>query len=209
MAALLALSSLGVSVPAGAVTDARSSEVPKNVSLVDPAGDANYLNTQRLVVRRGDVSTPADASGAADVLALWFTHDRKTVTAHIQTEAPVNPSESAYVFRVHIDPGSGTGCLWFEAITAGPNNPDGPHAVFADTCNSGATWEATVGMRPTFTELPDGTGLVRIEAQRKMHPLLREGGVLGDPFVDVRNYHFGEVTAPVIDETVTGKPYEL
>ncbi|MGH2757423.1 MAG: hypothetical protein ACRDI3_06515, partial [Actinomycetota bacterium] len=77
--------------------------VPQNVQIEDPAGDANFLNGQgNDLPIGGDISTPVDLT-VPDILKVWFTHDAKTISAHVQTEAPPPATEGAYNFMVGVN----------------------------------------------------------------------------------------------------------
>ena len=182
--------------------------VPDKALIEDPAGDANYLNSQRLVIRNGDHATPVDASAAADILKVWFTHDDETVTAHIQTEAPPTSSDPAYVFRVHVNPGGDFNCLWFQFTTAGTGNTKGPFGILWDTCDESFVFFR--GVRLKTTPGPGGTAVHSLSVSRDLFPTFNPGGVLGTPYATVRNYHAdGEFTAPQIDDTAEGADYRL
>jgi hypothetical protein len=196
-----------ISTPVAA--GARAERVAEKLTVDDPAGDANYLNSQYLVIRSGDVAGPVDASAAADILALWFTHDRRSVTAHVQTEAPPSPSDPAYLYRIQFDPGVNSNCLWIQAVSAGDANPAGPFGRFQDTCSQGSEWSEEDGIRTTFRKGPSGTGVVSITVPRTMHPLFENGGDLQTPHVSVRNFHYDLVYAPQIDDTRFGTTYRL
>ncbi|MGH2729911.1 MAG: hypothetical protein ACRDJI_04805, partial [Actinomycetota bacterium] len=86
---------------AGALTAAPAAqaapEVPAEPNIVDPPGDANYINNNQTQGQSGNNhTTPADASSLADILAVWFTHDAEKISVHVQTEAPQPSSGAAY-----------------------------------------------------------------------------------------------------------------
>lgn len=182
--------------------------IPKKPLIEDPAGDANYLNSQDLVIRKGNHSTPVDASAAADILKVWFTHDAEDVTAHIQTEALPTPSDPAYVFRVHVNPGGDFHCLWFQFVTPGAGNLRGPFGILYVTCDESSVFFR--GVRLKTTPGPSGTAVHSLSVSRDLYPTFNPGGVLGSPFATVRNYHAdGEFTAPQIEDTDLGADYRL
>ena len=181
--------------------------VPETVQITDPAGDANYLNDQGTGQAPGDNAGPADAGTVSDILKVWFANDADTVTAYVQTEAPPPASASAYLFRVTVDPGAGSNCLWFQISTEGPTNPDGPSGSLRSICADDTT--TTEGVTVNFWELEDGTGISAVTVPRSADPALVDGSVLNTPIGTARNLWAGLVTAPQIDDTKPGTAYTI
>jgi len=84
LAGALALSVLGIG-------SAGAQEIPEEVSIADPFGDANALG--------GDIVTPRDASTVGDLGKIWFTNTAETISVHIQTELPP-PSSTGSIYDV-------------------------------------------------------------------------------------------------------------
>ncbi|HET7482067.1 MAG TPA: hypothetical protein VFK89_04330 [Actinomycetota bacterium] len=185
--------------------------VPETVQITDPSGDANYLNDQGLGAALGqpfgDNTTPADAGSVSDILKVWFVNDADTVTAYVQTEAPPPASASAYIFRVQVDPGAGSNCLWFQIVNEGPTNPGDPYGSLRNTCDGDDT--VTDGVTANFWELEDGTGISAVTVPRTADASLVDGAVLGNPIATARNFLGGVATAPQIDDTKPGTAYTI
>src|SRR5687767_10710613 len=81
---------------AGTVLPAQAQEapaivVPDVVQIDDPLNDANYLNDQSLLTNvppTQDNDTAADAGSTSDLLKVWYSADKTTVSVNIQTQAP-------------------------------------------------------------------------------------------------------------------------
>ena len=205
LAVLLALPAAAQEEPS-----AQPTAVPEAVNIDDPAGDANYLNGQGFE-DNGDNSTPADAGSVSDVLKVWFTNDAETISAHVQTEVVPPATANAYIFRIQVDPGAGSNCLWFNIFTDGPTNPDGAYGTLRDTCTDDVTIDE--GVTVAFSELPDGTGLSSITIPRAAHAAFADNLVLVAPKFEVRNFWnipgVAGATAPVIDESRVGTDYTI
>lgn len=217
----------------------RAVTVPEEVSITDPAGDANYLNDQGFagtgVTANGqtvavpdsdDNTTPADAGNASDILKVWFSNETDTVSAHFVTELPP-PANQGLVYRIQASPGEGevassaTGCLWFEAYIAGVNPQSGQRTTYQgssfgrlrDICNLGSGNAVAIPGEFATETLEDGTGLTTITVPRDGTPLLAADQTLTAPYMEVRNLTGGDgigtVTAPVIDTTKVGLDFVL
>lgn len=164
------------------------SELPTVVQIRDPAGDANYLNDQGQagvpVPPFGDQALPVSADPAADILSVWFSNDRESVSAHIQTQLPP-PGVTGISYRVRTTPSVADprGCVGFGASVAGPTFSGETRGFFFNPCDS----SNPLGFPPQYgnlevTKLPDGTGLITITVARGFHPILDSGTDLLEPF---------------------------
>lgn len=174
--------------------------VPKKVQVVDPAGDANFVTFT-------DYPTPVDASAVGDLLKVWFTNDKTTISAHIQIEA-APPDGLSHMFRVWTNPDDGY--LTFGLIIPGANRTGSEEPFFYDT--NGQRRDASAEV----VALPDGSGLVTITVSRVYSPLFATGGRLVQPYADSgqgTGHQFGpEEGGPVIpypffDATREGSDY--
>jgi len=196
--------------------------VPEVVNVEDPKGDANYLNDQggacvgaplppTCTPYAGD-NVGSDAVGTvSDILKVWFTSDATNVNAHILTNA-APPASTPLFFRVRVDPGEGSNCLWFQAFFAGvtqgqtePTNPTG--ASLRDTCTT-ALGTQTEGIK-LFVETSDDDGITTIQVPKTLHPAFADGGILKTPDAHVRNFIAGTVTAPQVDNTKPGTDFTI
>ncbi|MFN2526988.1 MAG: hypothetical protein ABR505_12130 [Actinomycetota bacterium] len=207
LAAVLGMALIGAegALPANAQPPAR---VPKRVQIVDPAGDANYLNGQG-DPGQGDMSTPADLS-VSDILSVWFTNDADTISVHIQTEVPPPSANAAYLFRVEVNPSGNEeeGCLWFEAAVGGPTYVGETFGRLRDQCAEDAVVEGEL----TIVEAADGTGITTVIIPRDAHLAFAAGAVISAPWAQVRN-HFGALGQDrfpaVADDTTIGSDYSI
>lgn len=208
---------LGMTAPA--VAD-KMPKVPKKVQIIDPPGDANFLNDfgsdESGTPHVGEHATPADASADGDILAVWFTHDEATISAHIQVESLTG--STPVTFMVRANPGEGifasnsVGCVRFRAFVTGSVALAEPTGGSADTyvqdlCN---TYFAEAAV--TTVELKDGTGLVTITAPRMALPDFDDGGRLVKPTALTRQPigRPGVATfSPLLDNTVQGSTYKI
>jgi hypothetical protein len=108
-------------------------------------------------------------------------------------------------YRVQVDPGEGTNCLWFQAFFASANDPSGTTptgASLRDTCATAlGTQEAEL--------VVEDNGAITINVPRALYPTFTDGSVLKTPKAHVRNFIGGAVTAPVIDTTKAGTDYTI
>ena len=166
LAALALLAALG---PASAAP-AKAPRVPKAPQVVDPLGDANYVNTGQgnyFGVNHGGVAGPVDASEAADIQRVWFETRGKYLHAYIQVES-LEADETAIHYSVLANPtpqeryGNLTAyCSQFHvALTGGSINTNAKaEAWFTTNCRG---YEA----KARTWELPDGTGVIDIYVPR-------------------------------------------
>lgn len=191
---------------------AQAAAVPAEPNITDPTGDANYLNDQglnSLTGRDGDHAGPADVSTSADIMAGWFTNDADSVTAHILVEGAL-PSTPSYFYRVHVDPAGGEDdCLWFQAGIPGVADAGAPEPVgsLRDICGDGSTIDGEVSL----AENPDGGTIISIKIPMGTHGLA-VGTTFGSPNATSRNWlrtPARSATAPQVDNTKPGTPYEI
>ena len=208
VAVMAALVISGFTAPsAGAAT-----EVPATLQIVDPAGDANFLNDQGfagtgvsvqgnpvVVPDTDDNTTPRDVGSASDFLGVWFSTTADKVNAHILTEAPP-PATQGLVYRVHTNPGEGslarnaTGCLWFEAYIAGVEPNSGQKTTYQgassgrlrDLCDGFAGGATIIDAEFAIEELEDGRGLTTVSVDRSVSPKFATGEQIISPYAEVR-----------------------
>jgi hypothetical protein len=193
--------------PANAAPD-----IPATPNIVDPKGDANYLNDQGSSTTpagyQGDHVTPADAGSVSDVMAVWFGTTPDRLITYIQTEVKGPATASAYLFRIKVDPGSGTNCLWIQGVSSGPSAA-GAGASVRDTCSGDTTTQSDVV--PVWEDGPDGSGIFTIDLPREASAAFADGATLAKPILDVRNftgaYPSPSLTAPQIDGSAPGTDY--
>lgn len=203
----IALALVAAVAPAAAAAPARVSAKPQ---VVDPSGDANLLNDQHNAYlvggpHTGDVTAPGNVEDQGDILAVWFTNDARTLTAHIQTTAP--PAEDAgLVFGVdtnrHYEPdGIHHGCTFFQIFLV-----DGAEGNVWDYCITGERVPAEVRVET----LTDGTGHVTITAPRTFVPFIK-GMVLEEPHADSRMLVIEQTGHYLgfLDTTAEGSDYRI
>lgn len=171
------------------------SELPTVVQIEDPAGDANYLNNQDLVVDNqevplphfGDHVLPVSADPAADILSVWFSNDARSVSAHIQTQSPP-PGVTGILYRVWTNPDAAhpRGCLHFGAAIAGttPTYSQDNWGYFGNPCGNLPIRDGQLEV----SQLADGTGLITITVPREFDAILDSGQNLIEPFAHTRLY---------------------
>jgi hypothetical protein len=190
--------------------------VPKKVQIKDPAGDANFLNGQgNDLPLEGDISTPVDLA-VPDILAVWFTHDAKTISAHIQTEAPPPATEGAYNFMVGVNPSDAHHlgrCLLFDSVVEGPTHEGDAFARVVRCRNPG---DRVVKGKLTVTEAVDGTGITTMTVPRSSDPAFADGQILEAPRAWTvhwtgRNENNELIFAAILfaDDTKPGKDYVI
>jgi hypothetical protein len=185
--------------------------VPAAPNIVDPAGDANYLNEGFVGAGQGgDHGTPADASSIGDILAVWFTHTAETISWHVQTEAPHPSSGAAYWIEVNTNPAGGPRCLSWDMLMAAPTYQGDSFARVRDDC---AATDSVFG-EVVAEELADGTGVVTGTVPRSAHALLADGSTLTEPVAFMRHAtgpipSVGTFIQPTIDTTAVGTDYTI
>ncbi|MDQ3962575.1 MAG: hypothetical protein M3277_01455 [Actinomycetota bacterium] len=179
--------------------------VPAEPNIVDPAGDANYINNNNTAGQSGNNHvTGPDASSLADILAVWLTNDAEKISIHVQTEAPQPSSGAAYIvfFRANADD-----CLLAEFAIAAPSYQGDSYAEVEDTC---------AGLDPADGEVvsvegPDGTGIITATFPRAYSASFADGAVIATPRIEMRNLTGGPVSlrGPTIDNTDPGSDYTI
>ncbi len=216
LAVALAMSLVGLGLH---VAQAAPPEVPENPNIKDPVGDANYINDQALgggpVPREGDRTTPVDVGSFSDIMTVWFTHTTETISVHIQTEAPRSSTPAGIFYRVRVDPGVGSNCMWFEGAAPGAGNmtptPVASLRLVGD-CGSKTDVAGEFIQEPG----PGTTGMHTITLPRSLHKAFEDGSVLKTPTAETRNYvsvttpaGSPGATAPQIDNTKFGTEYRI
>jgi hypothetical protein len=187
------------------VTAQAAPEVPAEPNIVDPPGDANYVNNNQTGGQGGNNHTgPTDASSLADILAVWFTHDAEKISVHVQTEAPQPSSGAAYIVFFYANPDE---CLFAEFAIAAPSYQSDSYAEVEDSC---------AGLEPAEGEIiseegPDGTGIITATFPRSYSPSFADGAVIGTPRIEMRNLNGGPASlrGPTIDNTDPGTDYTI
>lgn len=205
------------------VAPAGAQEVPAEPNIVDPPGDANFLNEGTIPGAGHNHSTPADASSLADILAVWFTNDAESVFLNIQTElAP--PGSNGIHFSVYTNPGEGSagssslGCLRFRIVIPGTGPGGGSYqgeqtVKIHDRCNIGGSFTDAPDGELAIQELADGTGLITVKAPRSASPFFAPGSTLTKPQAISTSPAVGNAAIGVIvygtDDTEIGTDYVL
>jgi hypothetical protein len=180
-------------------------EVPAEPNIVDPPGDANYINNNQTQGQSGNNhTTPADASSLGDILAVWFTHDAEKISVHVQTEAPQPSSGAAYIVFFFANPDE---CLYAEFAIAAPSYQGDSYAEVEDSC---------AGLEPAEGEVvseegPDGTGIITAAFPRSYSASFGDGAVIGTPRIEMRHLNGGPASlrGPTIDNTDPGSDYTI
>ena len=213
----LAVSVVGSGVVAAPAAGESPTKVPKVVQIKDPAGDANFVNNQTGPGEERNDVTPADLS-VPDILSAWFTHDAKTISVHIQTEAPPPGSESAYRFAVTVNPESPELCLYLEAFIPGPTWAGGDSSSRVMPCypNGKVPDEGRVPGELAIHESADGTGITSMTFPRWAGRAFADGGVLESPsartqvVTGAKNGGLeGSFLTAYVDRTSFGKTYSV
>lgn len=202
--------------PAGAGT-------PEQPEIKDPAGDANAINGQGVLLglEEGPDTRPASIDGA-DLRAIWVDtaydvvkvrdaarnilevqHLPFALRIHVRTEAPAAPSPGpTMVYRY---PATIGGCdVFFQMWVSGPGSVPGdpPQRVDIRRLTSSCPGGATTMTSPTFTLSLDGnvaTWQYPISTFPALLGVGREVAPDGNPHVRPL---LGAATAPEIDQTV-------
>lgn len=198
--------------------------IPAEPNIVDPVGDANFINGSTIHPAVGNNNTtPVDASSIADLKAVWFTNDAKSVSAHIQTELPP-PGGNGVSFNVFAAPGEGgaganaVGCIRFFVIIPGTNPGGGsyqgpPFVKLHDRCNTGGSVFDAPDAEFEIATAADGTGIVTITAPREVSPLFADGSILKAPTATSSSPTTGAdgvaFVGPAIDNTNVGTDYTV
>lgn len=198
--------------------------VPAEPNIVDPKGDANFLNSGTAAPLGQDTTTPADASAIGDLLAVWFSHTANEVSIHWQTEA-APPGGNGVGYQAFVSPGEGTagssttGCLRFVLNIPGSNPGGGtyqdkPWVRLLDRCNVGTSvFTHAIDGTHTINEGPDKTGIMTATFPRSYSPLLADGKSLTTPTAAAHSplvgTHQAAYASPSTDNTKPGSDYLL
>lgn len=207
--AIMTMAAVGVSGMIPAQAQEPPPEVPEEVQIEDPEGDANYLNPQG-GPGGGDNGTPVSLS-VSDLLSVWFTNDKKTIAVHIQTAAMPPSVNSSYLYRVTTNPGDDEdGCLEFEAIIEGPTMAGDSFARLDDEC---ADDFEPIEAELMIAEGPDETGIITITLPRDSHEALGKGQTIASPWAETRNNTGAadgpRLIFPIVDNTEIGDDYAI
>lgn len=224
--ALLAVGSLITSIMAiGPVSaqDAPAPVIPAEPNIVDPVGDANFINGSMINPAVGNNhETGQDASSLGDLLAAWFTADQDSISAHVQVELPP-PGGNGISYNVYASPGEGSagantvGCIRFWLVLPGTNPGGGsyqgpPVAKMHDRCNTGGNIWDSPDVEYALATAEDGTGVVTITSPRDLSPLFAEGSVLVAPTATSASPTVGttgSALTPTVDNTDPGTDYTV
>lgn len=211
---LTAVALVGGLLSAGSVRaqEAPPTTVPEQVLVEDPVGDGNYLNGQGAATGQGDHTTPADISSVGDIMKVWLSNTADTISAHVLTEA-APPASAPLFFRVRVNPGADTNCLWFQATVGDANGLTGePSGNLRDTCGDLGTM--TEGVTVQLEETGEGNGITTITVPRSLHPFFTDGAVLTMTAAESRNViphpqGGSAAVVPQIDDTLEGIDYTI
>ena len=175
-------------------------------SIVDPEGDANFINDQGTGDGSvGDVEEAGSQSSFADLNDVTFTTDKKNLYVHIGTLG-TSPPTVGEGFRVRTNPGAGgVYCLYFEAFFPGATNDlTAWKGHLRDACNANATVEGAATIGPL--------GTIMVTVPRAGVDALKKGATLSAPqaatFVWSGSYPAG-AAGPFLDTTKPGTDYKL
>lgn len=215
-------------LPAGA-QEAPAPEIPAEVLVEDPVGDANFVNDgttngvhSALPDPGGNHVTGQDASGVGDLLKVWMSTDAQNVSVHFLTEDPP-PIANGVGYSLFVAPGEGeagsnaSGCLRFVGIIPGSNPGGGsyqgpPWIKLHDRCNvGGSVFDAQDG---EFSVAAVGDeGVTTFTFPRSYSPLLADGTVLSGAYAQAHSPLVGADGAgfltPSTDDTVLGADYTV
>lgn len=187
---------------------------PTAPQVVDPAGDANYLNdggkgNQYGTPYVGDVITPFDFDDATDLKEIWFTHDRTSVMVHMRTEKPPGFEERTRLYHVSATPDAevprAPDCLlWSVVIGSDGAALNSNYARVTDSCKTGDNLGPYIGLEVNV--LSDGSGVVTLITPRSYSPLFRNGVRIVGPWASTR---LDSGATRAIDTTKRGDDYVL
>lgn len=182
---------------AGSALQASAAVKPQ---IIDPLGDANFVNDQGTGDGSFGDQTAADAGTVSDFTEIALSNDKKNLYVFFSTEA-APPAATAVGYRLRTNP-EGTGgayCLFFEVFYPGANNTlTAPEAQFRDGCAGGA---------PVKVEVV-GTQLI---IPRSTHKAFAKGGKLTAPQAQSFQYsgtsYPAGVIGPFVDTTKVGTDF--
>lgn len=211
----------------GGGASAQAPEIPAEVSIDDPVGDANYANDgndSRTAPVGRDHVTGNDASAFGDLMKIWFSNDATTVSVHVQTEAKP-PAGNGVGYQVYTNPGEGSegsstvGCLRWVLLLPGTNPQGGtyqgpPFVRMHDRCHTGGSFfAASVEGAFVVDSGPSSSGIVTITFPRSTSPLLGEGATLTSPYASSASPLVGTAAQGfvfvTVDNTQIGTDYSL
>lgn len=168
--------------------------------IMDPYGDANFINDQGTGDGSTGDNTTADAGNASDLGSVTFTNDAKNLYITLLNET-TPPATQGLGLRVRVNGAPGSQCLLFEVFYPGAtNNLTATEAHLRDTCNGDAITPIEVL----------GTQMI---IPRSAHEALGKGKVLDTPqaqtFVYSGSSYPAGVMGPYIDTTKVGTDYKL
>ena len=107
--------------------------------IVDPVGDANFVNDQGTGDGSNGDQTAADAGTVSDITDVTISNNSKSLLINFVTEAaPPAATGIGYRVRANPDGAGGAHCLSFEVYHPGANNAiTTPVGYFRDTCAGG------------------------------------------------------------------------
>ena len=178
-------------------------QVPANVQIEDPYGDANTL--------AGDQVTPADGGSQTDIGKVWLSTTATDINVHFLTEGA--PSANSLGFQFVLATGE-KGCLTFDGYFDGATYLSENLGRVLDACN-GKTERALGSF--TFGPHPDGGGIATITVPRNYSPLFQDGATITQPVASTWIFAGGEQLVPSgyrgvrqrIDDTKVGTDYTI
>ena len=183
-----------------AALSAGSLQAAPKANIVDPLGDANFVNDQGTGDGSVGDQNPADAGTVSDLTAVTFSNDKKNLYVQIETEA-APPATTGIGYRVRVNPdATGTHCLLFEAFFPGANNAlTAGEAQFRNACTGDVTPVEVLG--------------TTITVPRKLDKAFAKGGQLTDPqaqsFLYSGTSYPAGVSGPIADTTKIGKDFKF
>lgn len=177
-----------------------SAGVPKP-QIVDPLGDANFVNDQGTGDGSFGDQTAADVGTVSDILGVTMSNDAKNLMIAFDMEA-APPAATAVAYRLRVNPEGppGTQCLLFEVFYPGANNTlTAPVAHMRDVCGENENIPIEVV----------GTTLI---VPRSAHEGLGKGKTLSAPQAQTFQYsgvYPNGIPAPTIDTTKVGTDFKF
>lgn len=180
-------------------------EVPADPNIVDPYGDANGHSS--LTGQGGGLFV-----GAADYLAVWFTHDPENLYVHIHTTSPGFSAGSIW-YSVYVDPGVGADCIEFRGLTE--HQAVSARGELRLTGDCGDAIEDVELLTEEGPEVEGGTsGIHTITVPRSLSDHFADGKTLAIPNA-LSRYHVGTddtgsiAGVGVLDNTEEGTEYTI
>lgn len=195
----LSLILVGSVVTTGRPGAAAAQEVPEEVQIRDPRGDAH----------RGLIASPATYMPEADILEVWFNNDRNKVEAHMHLAAPPGASKVTYVVKAEPPQRylrtSPTSCFAFTA-TFERSQDDAARAAaasFRDNCGSIGRHAARVSV----TSLPDDSAILSWSVSRAFTVTFSDCSYLLNP--SAKTVQVSALFNDTVDETPRGSTYRM